>query len=180
MRLLDAKGNWTQVDGEPNANWTSLTINRSGSRLLAASGSQSNNGTKGALYMAEPTAGGALVWTDITRGAADNGNWVSVDMDASGQTPAAAQRGGAIFIADTRQANWKWQAAPVTGDWTSVWISDDGQTLAATADWRQRRRLGFSQRRPLVVPRWQRAGLRPGLALGAGRCLERAGCCSNT
>eukprot|EP01034_Spumella_vulgaris_P023607 gene23607-29843_t len=135
MRTLDAQGtSWAKVDGEPNVNWNAMTASADGSRLLAASGASSNRSGAGALYMANVGADGQIVWQDITRGALNNGDWVSVDMDATGTHLVAAARGGQVFVADASVSGWTWQATTIKADWTSVWMSDDGKTLTATAN----------------------------------------------
>ncbi|MBF0462099.1 MAG: hypothetical protein HQL87_11950, partial [Magnetococcales bacterium] len=134
MRILNASGTaWTAVSAF-NANWNAVSSNADGSKLLAVSGAASNNGSGGGIYMATPTASGPITWVDITRGAASNGDWVGVDMDASGTHMVAAVRGGQIYLADTSKSDWTWRATGLTEQWTSVWMSDDAQTVVATAN----------------------------------------------
>ncbi|MBF0099100.1 MAG: hypothetical protein HQM05_17395, partial [Magnetococcales bacterium] len=134
MHILDASGTvWSTVSAA-NANWSAFSANADGSKLLAISGVASNKGSAGAIYMATPTANGPISWVDVTRGAVTNGNWVSVDMDASGTQMVAAARGGQIYLADTSKPDWVWRGTGLTGQWTSVWMSDDAKTVVATAN----------------------------------------------
>ncbi|MBF0339921.1 MAG: hypothetical protein HQL95_03035, partial [Magnetococcales bacterium] len=134
MRILDASGKaWTTVSA-PNANWNAMSSNADGSKLLAVSGVASNKGTNGGIYMAIPKANGSITWVDITRGAATNGDWIGVDMDASGTHMVAAARGGQIYLADTTKPDWTWSGTGLTGQWTSVWMSDDAKSVVATAN----------------------------------------------
>ncbi|MEI7785873.1 MAG: hypothetical protein WCK08_15895, partial [Betaproteobacteria bacterium] len=104
-----------------------------------------NNATAGSMQVADiklasngrAIAAGlgqnGIAWTDVTRGALNNGDWLSVGADASGKQWVASTAGGQIFYADTRQANWKWAQVGALGQGTRVAISADGSSLVATA-----------------------------------------------
>ena len=74
-----------------------------------------------------------ITWTDVTRGALNNGDWLSVNADASGQRWVASTQSGQIFYADTSAANWKWTQVGTLGQGTRVAISADGTALVAAA-----------------------------------------------
>jgi hypothetical protein len=126
-----------------SANWSSVSAFDAGQSALVASGSVSIAGFPGRLYVVElaSTDSGAAAthWTDITRNIEDNTNWVAVDANEgtttapAGRMLLAAAAGGAVYLADTTDADWTWTLVLPEADWTAVAVSDDGQTLVASA-----------------------------------------------
>jgi hypothetical protein len=136
LRLFDhssANPQWSVTAG-PNANWRALTLNQDGSAVLAVAGPASNGAASGGVYLGKVSDTGAIVWTNETRGLKANGHWVAVDMDAAGRYRVVAEAGGDLYLADTAAADWVWRPLGLVRSWTSVWMSDDAQTLVATAN----------------------------------------------
>jgi hypothetical protein len=108
---------------------TSLRNNATASSMQVADIKLASNGRSIAAGLGQ----NGITWTDVTRGALNNGDWLSVNADASGQRWVASTQSGQIFYADTRQANWKWTQVGTLGQGTRVAISADGTALVAAA-----------------------------------------------
>jgi hypothetical protein len=138
MRMRDAVGNWVMLPG--NSNWSAVTVSDDDKFLLAAAGVSSAGSAAGALFTA--SIGTAITGvTNNTRGAITNGDWASVDIDASGKNLVASTTDGRVFIADTTPttpaSNWTWrEITPVQGKLGSspeVTFSSDGNSLVGVA-----------------------------------------------
>jgi hypothetical protein len=54
MREMDLTDrSWTEISGEPNANWNAMAVSQDGGRVVAVSGSSSNRADEGAIYLAD-------------------------------------------------------------------------------------------------------------------------------
>ena len=140
LRELAADGrNWNTLN-LPSRNWQDLNAVGDGKTWLGVTGRSANGAGAGAIYQgvvsASNTAGqgqSSITWTDVTRGALNNGDWLSVNADASGKRWVASTTSGQIFYADTQAANWKWTQVGTLGQGARVAISADGKALIATA-----------------------------------------------
>ena len=108
---------------------TSLRNNAAATSMQVAEIKLGSNGTTIAAGLGQ----NGIAWTDVTRGALNNGDWLSVSADASGLRWVASTTGGQLFYADTSAANWKWTPVGALGQGTRVAISADGTALVATA-----------------------------------------------
>jgi hypothetical protein len=108
---------------------TSLRNNATATSMQVADIKLGSNGSTIAAGLGQ----NGIAWTDVTRGALNNGDWLSVSADASGLRWVASTTGGQIFYADTSAANWRWAAAGTLAQGTRVAMSADGKALVATA-----------------------------------------------
>jgi hypothetical protein len=115
---------WTeaaQAAGDRNLSWKLLASYNAGTQVLAAAAD--------GIFIGNVNADGSNTWTRQTVGLPSTG-WVSLDASETlvsqtdptvqGALLVVARPGDALYLADTRQANWTWKKVASPRDWTSV------------------------------------------------------------